>query len=926
VKTKQTWIPLLILTSLMAGPTLDKVTAQTANEPGLVGGQFGSEDLTDLEDFSRLDSLEQSWNEDSGAGREWSGKWEGFVTAPATGDVTFLAETDRILRIEIAGQEVIDVKEGKQKAAVTMVKGTQYPIEVTYVHDGGSYDGYLKVRWSWTGQQPLSIDKADLFHTAEQQQRWQKLTQQAEEAEDDDDDGDRIEKGADAIAPDEDVPFEPDAAGATMPGLVGLICEKKDFREPASRDIIKHVNHNWTGGPGDWSGYWQGCLEGPYTGVVTFVAEADNGLRLRISDHAVIDGLGRGKNRTGKTYMVKGMRYPVKLWYFQDGDPSYLRLYWSWPGQDKIIVDESAFTYSPKDVKFAIGRLPEDYWDFEQAPLHFDGTGSESLDLAYQDGRVAPIVGVQNYQVFRSNRAHPELTGGLKNTYIHAPMLCYWKGRYYLEFLAAPVNEHDANTVTLMTSSVDGKNWETPRILFPAFNPYDDENLTICHQRMGFYVSKNDRLLIMAFYGKYPSPNEGDGVGRAVREVYEDGCVGPLYFIRYNRHAGYNETNTAFPYYKESPDKGFIAICDELMANKLMVQQWWEEDRSQDGFYMLSGEGFKCKAFNWYTRKDGNVVGLFKAGYTALSEDGGKSWSGIQKLPSIIVGHAKMWGQQTEDGRYALIYNPHFEWRYPLVAITSDDGRVFGTMACVHGELPVRRYEGGAKDVGPQYVRGITPGNGNPPGSDLWLAYSMNKEDIWVSRVPVPVRHTVDKYGKETFDQMTAGGVAADWNIYSAKWAPVQVAESPGRAGNALKLSDHEPYDYARAVRVFPNSKNIKVEYNLLAKQTDGGRMEVEVLSRTGARPVRIVLNDRGVVQAIRGDQTVELMEYQADRWLSFSIGVDMQASKYSVSLNGKRVLTDAAFAEKTDMPPLLRRPMLWREFRSAPESTVSSA
>ncbi|MHC4574677.1 MAG: hypothetical protein ACYS76_11195, partial [Planctomycetota bacterium] len=126
-------------------------------------------------------------------------------------------------------------------------------------------------------------------------------------------------------------------------------------------------------------------------------------------------------------------------------------------------------------------------------------------------------------------------------------------------------------------------------------------------------------------------------------------------------------------------------MCETLMANKLMVQQWWEEDRSEDGFYMLSGEGFKCKAFNWYRRKDGTVVGLFKAGYTAFSSDGGRSWSEIKKLPSVIVGHAKMWGQQTEDGRYAFVYNPHFEWRYPLVVTTSDNGRAFSNMACVHG-------------------------------------------------------------------------------------------------------------------------------------------------------------------------------------------------------------------------------------------------
>jgi hypothetical protein len=455
-----------------------------------------------------------------------------------------------------------------------------------------------------------------------------------------------------------------------------------------------------------------------------------------------------------------------------------------------------------------------------------------------------------------------------------------------------------------MTTSVDGRNWETPKILFPAFKPEGDTHLTISHQRMGFYVSKDNRLLVLSFYGTYPSPNEGVGVGRAVREVHEDGTVGPLHFIRYNRHAGWNEKNTPYPYYKDSPDKGLVAACDELMADKLMVQQWWEEDRSKDGFYLLSGEEFKCKAFNWYTRKDGAVVGMFKAGYAVLSEDGGKSWSDIKKLPSVIVGHAKMWGQQTEDDRFAFVYNPHFEWRYPLVMATSNDGRVFSNLACAHGELPARRYDGDAKDVGPQYVRGITPGNGNPPGKEMWLTYSMNKEDIWVSRIPLPIRHDVDKWVNDNFDQMQTGGIVTGWNVYSLKWAPVEVAEFPTAADKSLKLSDKEPYDYARAVRVFPAGKKVKVKFDMLAKQSKNGRIEVDILSRDGRRPVRIVLSEAGKIEVTDGSKVVKAGSYQADKWLSFSIAVDVTAGTFSVSVGDgfeARIEMDLAFAEKAE-------------------------
>ena len=691
------------------------------------------------------------------------------------------------------------------------------------------------------------------------------------------------------------------ARSANMPGLIGVVCEGPDFTRPASVDIIKHLNHDWTGGPGNWSGYWRTTITAPYTGEVTFSAKVENGLKLIIGSATVLDVITKDQDK-GTFTMEKGVKYPAMVFYFQDGGPSYVNVFWSWPGQEKTIMDESVFSYSPADKKYAVSELDADFWDEDKAPLSYDDSGSEALDLAYQDGRLRPVVGVENVQVFRSNREYPHLTGGLVKTYLHAPMICYWNNKYYLQFLSAPVNEHDPDTETFMTSSKDGKTWETPDLVFPAFVPEGKDKLTLSHQRMGFYVSDKDRLLMLSFYGMYPSPNEGQGIGRAVREIYKDGSVGPLYFIRYNRHAGWNENNTPFPFYKTSPDQGFIQACEELMADKIMVQQWWEEDRSEDGFYLMSGEGFKAKAFNWYTRDDGVMVGLFKEGYAAKSADNGQTWSDIKRLPSLIVGHAKMWGQKTADGDYALVYNPHFEWRYPLVLIKSEDGRYFKDMAVVHGELPPMRYQGDAKDVGPQYIRGIVPGNGNPPGKDMWLTYSMHKEDIWVSRVPVPVRRSVSEWIDEDFDRMQTGGVVTDWNIYHHVWAPVDVVEFPGRSDKSLRLKDRDPYDYARAVRIFPESETVTAQFDLTAGQHDFGRMEIEVLNEMGYPVLRVIFGDSGLIQAVNGEQTVDLKSYTKDRWVQIRIQADVSTQTFAVWIDNQLVLKDADFIEPADI------------------------
>jgi hypothetical protein len=538
----------------------------------------------------------------------------------------------------------------------------------------------------------------------------------------------------------------------------------------------------------------------------------------------------------------------------------------------------------------------------EGPPVRVTGKACESVDVSYQHGRLVPAVGVHNYQVYRCNRTRPEFASELTYTYNHSPMLAYWNGKFYLEFLAAPKGEHEDPTVTLLTSSIDGRHWCTPRVIFPAFTPQGESHPTIAHQRMGFYVSPGNRLLVLAFYGRWPSPNNGMGVGRAVREVYADGTIGPIYFIRYNRHTGWHEKNTPYPFYKESPDKGFVEVCQTLLADKLMTQQWWEEDHGKDGFYTVVGtDDFSCEAFNWYTRKDGKTVGLWKHAYAAFSIDGGTVWTTPQKSPSLVCGDSKVWGQRTDDGRYALLYSPHYDKRYPLAVNASDDGCNFSNMAYVHGEVPDQRYDGRWKNMGPNYVRGILPGNGNPPGNDMWVTYSVNKEDIWVSRIPVPIKNKVEQSVNDTFDRMIPDGPVDNWNIYCPKWASVQVVEFPSVVDKSLRLSNSEPYDYARAIRVFTQSTTVTVKLDVLAKQTKNGRMEIDLLSADAARPVGIVLTENAKIQLVHASETRDAMSYEPNKWLKVKISADVAASTFSLAVSGTVVVKECAFAEKAD-------------------------
>ena len=527
--------------------------------------------------------------------------------------------------------------------------------------------------------------------------------------------------------------------------------------------------------------------------------------------------------------------------------------------------------------------------------------GGVTIDPSVHEGRLRYAIGTENRQTFRANRSHPELSDGFGWTYSHASNLAYWNDTFFQQYLSNPADEHIAPGQTLMVTSKDGRTWSKPQVIFPPYDPPKGVKIPegydgyMMHQRMGFYVTSDQRLLTLAFYGHTEDPFEAGGIGRVVREIYKDGSLGPIYFIRYTSHADWNETNTSFPFYKKAKDKGFIKACDELLNNKLITMQWWDEDRGLDGFYSIDEAR---EALSFYHRKDGKVVALWKWSMFALSDDG-VHFSKPTKSPTLLMAGGKQWGQQTDDGRYAIVYNPieNQEYRYPLITITSDDGILFDNMVLVQGEVPPRRFYGRWKDFGPCYVRGIVKGNGNPPGDDMWLTYSMNKEDIWISRVPTPVSYAVKGDIREDFDELTAGGVIPDWNVYSPLWAPVDLIKSD--AGLSMQLKDKDPYDYARAIRVFEESNESIVSFKVKVVKAQEEPFEVDVTDQFGNRPIRVSFDGKGDITALDGGIAKKIGSFTPDTWVNVKLIVRATPyGSYDIWVDGQEVSNGYQLAE----------------------------
>ncbi|MBN1765275.1 MAG: hypothetical protein JW860_08470 [Sedimentisphaerales bacterium] len=548
----------------------------------------------------------------------------------------------------------------------------------------------------------------------------------------------------------------------------------------------------------------------------------------------------------------------------------------------------------------------------EEEPVRFIGdvkVSSSDYKNGYHDGQMPVAIGVQNYQIMRANRTHPEWSDGLGWTYNHAPMLAYTNGQFYCQYLTNPSGEHIPPGMTLLTRSADGKHWRKPQVLFPIYFTADPKDASITfkfmHQRMGFYMAPNGRFLTMAFYG---SPY-GDGVGRVVREIYPDDSFGPIYFIRVND----NWTGEVkYPLYTAANDPGFVEACRSFLDDKIRRMQWWEEDfhaKDRDDFYRVTwggdiGRSKPAKAFCFYTRPDGAVVGFFKSRWVTMTRDQGQTWSPLVQCKTLTYGGAKIWAQRLDNGQYALVYNPTNSMaRHPLCITTSDDGVVYDHLANIHSEVPVKRFWGREKRPGAQYVRGIIEGNGNPPDDDLWVVYSVNKEDIWISRIPIPVQWQVQGPVHDDFSQMATGGVIEGWNIYSPQWSPVEIVEFPGKTEKSMRLKDADPYDYAKAVRVFQKSSNLTLSFDLYVESCVEV-LDIEIVTVKGNRLIQTRIDTNRQLLVKNESQPYQIAKLlNAGQWYTLGFQVDASQRRFSVQLDGDSIIKDGSFSASEGLP-----------------------
>jgi hypothetical protein len=538
---------------------------------------------------------------------------------------------------------------------------------------------------------------------------------------------------------------------------------------------------------------------------------------------------------------------------------------------------------------------------------HYVGEIHPNCD--YHHGQIFPAKGVKCYQVSRANRGNKGLDDNTGYTYKHAPDIAYFNNKFYVQYLCNPEDEHAGAGMSILATSKEGCIWEEFQISFPTYqiksttitdykgltHNFDGSSYAYMHQRMSFYHSSTYRMLILGFYGwspeKWMTNWDNYGIGRVVRELYKDGTLGPIYFIRVNQQAGWRLEDLNYPLYTESTDDGFVFACEELLRNKLYVQQWAEENGDIDHLIHIKHpkNGETNQAFCWYHIDEKTVIGLWKHAKVSRSDDGGETWRPIIKSPSLVMSGQKVWACKTSDDKYAMVYDPTLETqhRYPLCVTTSEDGITFDHMLLVHGEVPPIRYKGFWKDLGPQYVRGLTEGL-ELPDKNLWVTYSVNKEDIWVAKIPVPIIE-IENSDDCITDYFNKSEVLNNWNFYCPKWTKVEMLCDT--RVSYLHVVDNEPYDYSRIERLFNKNKykiiNFKIKLNEI--KTDG--LYIEVCNDIGQIAVRLVFKN-GYLYA-RTVTELNVINYDLNYLYNIDLYIDCECLSYFIKINNSLITDD---------------------------------
>ncbi len=346
----------------------------------------------------------------------------------------------------------------------------------------------------------------------------------------------------------------------------------------------------------------------------------------------------------------------------------------------------------------------------------------------------------------------------LTGVYSHHAQIGYFQGTFFASWSNQEWGEDGPGQRVLCSLSPNGKDWKHPFVCLPSMSGMRKPDRYGRVLTAEAWVIVDGKMYVVGGVNDRPGPEhkiesgyettesgqkrmlfDGRvGWGRVARSVGTNGEMGPIFWLVNDPPAPVE----GFPKYPDARDPHYREVASRIkryLANPLHMPAWdflnhTTRPRSVDNHQM-------CEP-SVYRRPDGTLVKLSRdCGpnqshrlYASLSRDEGKTWTTPVRT-DIPDSPSKAVSGTLPDGKIYLIGNQIPEsahgFRDPLVISLSPDGKTFDWAAAIRHGTPPLRYPGDHKNRGFQYPSALVEGNA------LWVIYSINKEDVAISRIPL---------------------------------------------------------------------------------------------------------------------------------------------------------------------------------------------